>query len=251
MKHFVAVGVLVMLGTSNVPAQSALDSSKPLALSGAPKAIQTTYALPPEVERAGIEGSVLLRFIVEGSGHVQEVRVEKSSHPLLTRTFLDAAKSWEFTPTYRDGRAVSVSFPLVVGIGREPLQDRSDRIALYTAGTSSVRLKFDIPFERASALPRWSVPTLDGPSLTKSEAAAIGAAWIRSHRPSWALRSTEVELRSVGDVSGRGKVWYYVTLFSTSAIDEGSANSDDIDFPLVAIVLLDGTIVEPSAPLTP
>ncbi|RKX33195.1 MAG: hypothetical protein DRP71_10800 [Verrucomicrobia bacterium] len=61
---------------------------------------------PYELKTAGIEGSVLLVFIVDEMGRVREVRVEGSSHQEFERPSIEALRQWKFEPGSVDDRAV-------------------------------------------------------------------------------------------------------------------------------------------------
>jgi protein TonB len=55
-----------------------------------------------------IQGSVLLKAIVEGDGSVGEVVVERSLDAELDQQAIDALKQWLFKPGTREGEPVAV-----------------------------------------------------------------------------------------------------------------------------------------------
>jgi periplasmic protein TonB len=61
---------------------------------------------PPELLKAKIEGSVVLLFVLDENGRVQDPRIESSSRPEFEKPALAAVKRWRFKPGTRDGQAV-------------------------------------------------------------------------------------------------------------------------------------------------
>ncbi|WP_180839053.1 energy transducer TonB [Variovorax sp. RO1] len=62
---------------------------------------------PPALAEEGIEGVVVTTFFVGVDGKPEDIRVERSPHPLLSRAATDAIKEWRFDPARTaDGRAV-------------------------------------------------------------------------------------------------------------------------------------------------
>ena len=60
--------------------------------------------------RAGEEGRVMLRVMVEVSGTPSKVEIEKSSgFPRLDEAALDAVKRWKFVPARRGTEAIAES----------------------------------------------------------------------------------------------------------------------------------------------
>ena len=54
-------------------------------------------AYPPGAKRMRIEGSVILRLVIEADGHVSSAEVA-SGNPMLTGAAQDAAKQWKYSP---------------------------------------------------------------------------------------------------------------------------------------------------------
>jgi len=70
---------------------------------------QTTPRYPESARTAGIEGTSLLRFVVDADGLVGTVNVEKSAgHPDLDRSAIEAVKTWRFEPARRGKERVAV-----------------------------------------------------------------------------------------------------------------------------------------------
>ena len=61
---------------------------------------------PPALRRAGVEGTVVLVFVLNETGRVEDARVESSSHPEFEPPALDAVRRWRFRPGEKDGEAV-------------------------------------------------------------------------------------------------------------------------------------------------
>ncbi len=69
---------------------------------------------PEEARRLGIQGRVILDFIVNTEGHTQDVRVLKSLHPLCDSSAVVALRQTRFVPGKRDGEAIPVRMRLPV-----------------------------------------------------------------------------------------------------------------------------------------
>lgn len=63
---------------------------------------------PPNLLKQKISGSVVLLFVVNDKGRVEEARVENSSRPEFETPALEAVRRWKFKPGQREGGAVSV-----------------------------------------------------------------------------------------------------------------------------------------------
>ncbi len=73
-----------------------------------------SIALPPEAQKKGVQGNVVIVGEVTAAGKTANLRVVKSTSPLLTQTAVNEAKSWEFEPATEDGRPVGVSLNAIV-----------------------------------------------------------------------------------------------------------------------------------------
>jgi len=62
---------------------------------------------PATLLKQGVEGSVVLLFVVNEEGRVVDPRVENSSRPEFEKPALDAVRRWKFKPGTREGAAVS------------------------------------------------------------------------------------------------------------------------------------------------
>ncbi len=78
------------------------------ALSDKPEVIKRVPAAYPELaKKAGIEGTVVLKVLVNTKGDVEDVEVLKS-HPLLDESAINAAKQFKFKPGKQRDRFVKV-----------------------------------------------------------------------------------------------------------------------------------------------
>lgn len=67
---------------------------------------------PVQAKRLGVEGSVILRIVIDPDGHVSDVRVA-SGNPLLIDAASDAAKQWKYTTASESSVSfVQVNFSL-------------------------------------------------------------------------------------------------------------------------------------------
>lgn len=66
---------------------------------------------PESLRQSGVDGTVLVRFVVDTTGRIEpsSVVVLSSTHPLFTRAVLDALGNFRFKPTEVDGRLVEAA----------------------------------------------------------------------------------------------------------------------------------------------
>lgn len=67
---------------------------------------------PEEAKEQGIEGSFLIRLILNHKGHVKDIRFLKDGHPLLKEIILSALKLWHFTSPH-DLENTELKVPIV------------------------------------------------------------------------------------------------------------------------------------------
>jgi len=77
------------------------DMPKPVQLS------MTTPSYPPDVKAAGVEGVVIVRYVIAEDGSVRDVKALKGP-PELQSVCIEAVKTWRFQPIIVDGAAVAV-----------------------------------------------------------------------------------------------------------------------------------------------
>lgn len=69
--------------------------------------VQPQY--PFEMRRAGVEGEVLVEFIVDSNGDVRNPFVIRSSHRDFEQSAIQAVSKWKFKPGRKGGRDVNTS----------------------------------------------------------------------------------------------------------------------------------------------
>ncbi len=74
---------------------------------------------PPDLRRQRVAGTVIITFIVDRTGRVQNPAVEQSPHPRLAAAATAAVRKWRFEPGKRQGN--SVSFKMRVPITFVPM----------------------------------------------------------------------------------------------------------------------------------
>src|SRR5690606_12126547 len=71
--------------------------------------VKVTPQYPNAAAQRGIEGHVVLEYTVTRTGTVEDPVVVESSHPLLNRAALDAARGFKYLPRIIRGEAVDVA----------------------------------------------------------------------------------------------------------------------------------------------
>jgi periplasmic protein TonB len=61
---------------------------------------------PDSLKSEGVEGTVVVRFVVTESGDVSGVSIVRG-HPRLDPIVMETVKTWKFKPAMVDGRAVA------------------------------------------------------------------------------------------------------------------------------------------------
>jgi periplasmic protein TonB len=61
---------------------------------------------PRDLLKAKVEGQVVLLFVVDEQGRVEDPRVENSSRPEFEKPALDAVRKWKFKPGTKEGTPV-------------------------------------------------------------------------------------------------------------------------------------------------
>jgi TonB family protein len=65
-------------------------------------------AYPPELQRAGVQGTVRIEAFISKDGLAANLRVISSPDPGLTQAALDAVQQWRYRPTVLNGESVEV-----------------------------------------------------------------------------------------------------------------------------------------------
>jgi TonB family protein len=83
-------------------------------LVGGMEALQQSVEYPGFAKQAGIEGRVIVQFIVDEEGNVQDPKITRGVHKLLNEEAIRAVKEQKFKPGKKRGRAVKVQMSLPV-----------------------------------------------------------------------------------------------------------------------------------------
>ncbi len=83
-------------------------------LIGGMKALQGAVDYPDFARKAGIEGRVIVQFVVDEQGNVQNPKVTRGVHKLLNEEAIKAVKEQKFKPGKQRGQAVKVRMSLPV-----------------------------------------------------------------------------------------------------------------------------------------
>lgn len=79
-------------------------------LDSLPKVVFRAPARYPEnLQRLGIEGTVVIQFVVDSAGDVHEAQVARGPKPVdreLGELGVEAISQWKFEPGMKDGKAV-------------------------------------------------------------------------------------------------------------------------------------------------
>jgi protein TonB len=74
-----------------------------------PKSVsKTSVAYPDAARKQKLEGTVQLNMLISETGHVIDVRVLKSAHPLLDEAAVSTVKEWVYEPAKKQGVPVKV-----------------------------------------------------------------------------------------------------------------------------------------------
>jgi len=73
---------------------------------------QVSPVYPFSLSRAGVEGRVYVRFVLDKNGRVQSARIRSSTRMEFEKPALDAIKQWRFEPGVKSGVRVAVNMEL-------------------------------------------------------------------------------------------------------------------------------------------
>lgn len=83
-------------------------------LIGGMAALQKSVEYPKMARKTGIEGRVIVQFVVDEDGNVQDPKVISGVHSLLNKAAIEAVKKQKFKPGKQRGRPVKVQMSLPV-----------------------------------------------------------------------------------------------------------------------------------------
>ena len=83
--------------------------------------VQTAPVYPFEERRQGIDGHVVVAFIVDAAGDVTQAHAVSSSRPGFESAAVQAVLRWKFRPGRKDGCAVNVRMqvPILFNLAQE------------------------------------------------------------------------------------------------------------------------------------
>lgn len=94
--HFLLSGLLLAASTLAIASPQEEPQTK--------KRVDPAY--PEILKRAGIEGEVWIKAVINEQGFVEKAEVIKTSNKDFNAATIDAAKKWEFVPANKDGKAI-------------------------------------------------------------------------------------------------------------------------------------------------
>lgn len=75
------------------------------------KLISQTAIYPDAAKSKGIQGKIMVQFVIDPEGNVGGAKIVKGAHPLLDEEALRVVQKLpKFEPGYKDGKAVSVYY---------------------------------------------------------------------------------------------------------------------------------------------
>jgi hypothetical protein len=160
---------------------------------------------------------------------------------MLDGAALDAVRQWEFTPTLVNGVPTPVKMTLTVNFALGFTVSEA-------TGPDGATYVFEITPDRANRLPWWDQSITPDPPFSASDARRAGERWLKVRNPhvqrfelvslSLLQRASETVSAQCGGTTG---CWHYRLSFEPMDGERHLPGGSDY----IAIVLLDGTIVEP------
>jgi TonB family protein len=198
---------------------------------------------PADAQRQRISGVVILEIVIDTTGRISNATVLRSV-PGLDQAAIEAVRQWEYEPTQVAGKPVPVIMTVTVNFAMAPpggsAATPGSPLVLMRMPTGDGRTDvWELSADRAASLPRWD-PLTQEPPISLSTALQTGVEWVRKRRP-----NDTFELLSVGLARPAANTWMYLMRFSPAG-QQGPRT-----IPATAIVLLDGSIVEPRTEDTP
>jgi hypothetical protein len=117
-----AAGFVDLAGTAR-PAAPSPDVPKTVAVADVKSPVQTPPIpirqelprwVPPDLASSHREYNGAVKIVIGADGHVSNVTIQASTHPVYDALILQVARSWLYTPATRDGKPVEVEKVLTV-----------------------------------------------------------------------------------------------------------------------------------------
>jgi protein TonB len=74
---------------------------------------------PASMARAGVQGTVAVKVVIDENGAVAACTVSKSSHPEFEEPAVEAVKTWKFKPAVKDGAKVKAEVIIPIRFNQE------------------------------------------------------------------------------------------------------------------------------------
>lgn len=106
-------GVILLFSCSDSPNGFACkEASSDVEIDQKPTIIERgTTRYPQEAQKAGVQGLVLIEFLIDCEGYPRELKVIKG-HPMLNNAAMVSASEYRFTPAAQNGKKVSVKWQI-------------------------------------------------------------------------------------------------------------------------------------------
>ena len=115
-EHHCCIGGIVLFVTSFIAGQQPLTIRVPDS-DQEKKLIKKVEPVYPEIAQfVPVRGPVILEVVANEKGKVVEAKIVKGGNPVVQKPVFEAVKQWRYSPTYVDGKAVSVKFGVTVPI---------------------------------------------------------------------------------------------------------------------------------------
>jgi TonB family protein len=247
--RFTTAFILITLATSiALAAGSQVDVSEPapVRVGGSippPQKVKDVRPVyPPDAQRTGVQGVVIIEATISTTGKVRDA-VVKRSIPQLDQAALDAVKQWEFTPTIVEGTARPVILTTTVNFTLQGPPSITPGMVFVASsrGQDGTMYTWEILQQRGNAQPTWDPATMPTPPVSIADATKVADAWLKQQAPE--LKTfvlTSLTLFRMQPYMWPDR-WYYRLEFDP--IVAGRRLSGAGNF--VAVVLLDGSVVEP------
>ena len=112
-----------VVGKGPRPAPAATGTPRRIRVGGNVQATKLVHMVkpvyPPDVQAAGIEGTVLLRAVVSTEGTLLGLSVINTVDAALAKAAMDAVSQWRYTPTLLNGQPVEVATTISVNFRLE------------------------------------------------------------------------------------------------------------------------------------
>ncbi|MFB6272288.1 MAG: TonB family protein [Salinibacter sp.] len=114
-----------------------MDVEEPPELVGGAKALENAVSYPELAKEAGIEGQVIVRFVVDKNGNVTNTKVLRGVNKALNQAAVKAVRAQEFRPGKQRGEPVKVRMSLPVTFRLDDGADGASNNAATPSGTST------------------------------------------------------------------------------------------------------------------